>query len=249
MKKVDLHIHSTYSDGKNTPQEIVANAVKMGIDIIGFSDHSYTPFDLSYCISKEDITKYKAEIISLKNEYKDKIDILLGIEQDYYSTEETNDYEYIIGSVHYIKKDGDYIPIDESAKILIDAANKHFDGDIYSLIELYFETVCDVVCKTNCDIIGHIDLISKFNENNALFDEKDERYITAYKNACDKLISFNKLFEINTGAISRGYRTSPYPSSNIYEYLKSKGARFILSSDSHSKDNLCYKFNEYSNLI
>lgn len=249
MKKVDLHIHSTYSDGKNTPQEIVANAAKMGIDIIGFSDHSYTPFDTSYCISKEDICKYKAEIISLKNEYKNKIDILLGIEQDYYSTEETNDYEYTIGSVHYIKIYDDYIPIDESAKILIDAANKYFDGDIYSLIELYFETICDVVCKTNCDIIGHIDLINKFNENNELFDKCNDRYIAAYKKACDVLLKTKKVFEINTGAISRGYTTKPYPENQIYSYLKQNGAKFILSSDSHSKDTLCYKFDEFQDLV
>ncbi|MBE6823951.1 MAG: histidinol-phosphatase HisJ family protein [Ruminococcaceae bacterium] len=249
MKNVDLHIHTTYSDGNNTPNEIVEFAIKNGIDTIGFSDHSYTAFDQSYCIKKADISAYKNEIIKLKKKYKDKINILLGIEQDYYSVEDTSDYEFVIGSVHYIKVNGEFLPVDESKDILISAVDKYFSGNIYALIEEYYNTVSDVVNKTNANIIGHIDLISKFNENNDLFDENDERYVKAYKKACDSLIKYNKLFEINTGAISRGYRSTAYPSSQIYKYLKSIGARFILSSDSHSKDTLCYQFDVYKNKI
>ncbi len=249
MKNIDLHIHTTYSDGINTPLEIVKYAINNGVETIGFSDHSFTSFDTSYCVKKEDISSYKREISSLKQEYKEKINIFLGIEQDYYSDEDTTDYEYVIGSVHYIKVDDDYIPVDESVEILKAAIDKYFCGDIYTLIECYYDTVADIVNKTNADIIGHFDLISKFNENGELFDEKNVRYINAYKKACDKLIDHNRLFEINTGAISRGYRTTPYPSIEIHNYLKSIGAKFILSSDSHCCETLCYKFDKHIDKI
>lgn len=249
MIKQDLHTHSVFSDGNNTIEEIVKSAIALNLDTIGISDHSYTEFDTSYCIKKEMIPDYLSEINSLKNKYKGIIDVKCGIEQDYYSTCDTSDFDYIIGSVHYIKVNEDYIPVDESAEILLSAVSNHFNGDIYSLVELYFETVSDVVNKTNADIIGHFDLITKFNENNKLFDEYNERYICAYKKAADTLLKTGKVFEINTGAISRGYRTSPYPSSDIYRYLKNKGAKFILSSDSHSVDSLCFRFNEYDELI
>ena len=131
----------------------------------------------------------------------------------------------------------------------MDAVKKYFNGNIYTLIDLYYKTVSDVINKTNADIIGHIDLISKFNEDNSMFDNKDERYINAYKSACDKLLKYDVPFEINTGAISRGYRTSPYPSDDIYEYLKRHGAKFVLSSDSHSKDTLCFMFDKFNKLI
>ena len=52
-------------------------------------------------------------------------------------------------------------------------------------------------------------------------------------------------FEINTGAISKGYRTEPYPAKNIRDYIRQQGGRFILSSDSHRTDTLCYGFEEY----
>ena len=249
MRKVDLHIHSTYSDGLNSVDEIISSAIDKGFEEIGISDHSYTTFDLSYCMKISEYRKYIDELNFLKEKYNDKIKIYCGIEQDFYSDADMRDFDYTIGSVHYIRIDDIYIPVDESKEILLEAINKHFNGDIYALIELYYNTVSQVAEKTNCDIIGHIDLITKFNEDGKLFDENDERYIHSYEKACDKLLAHNKLFEINTGAISRGYRTAPYPSSCIYIYLKSKGARFILSSDSHSKDNIGYKFDEYENLI
>ncbi|MDO4748854.1 MAG: histidinol-phosphatase [Eubacteriales bacterium] len=249
MKKVDLHIHTIFSDGKNTPEEIVKSAIVQGISVIGFSDHSYTAFDESYCIGKDKINEYINDINSLKEKYKECIELRLGIEQDFYSDMSTDEFDYVIGSVHYIKVNDNYIPIDESKEILIKARDKYFNGDIYSLIEEYYKTVSDVVNKTNADIIGHIDLISKFNENNELFEEQNERYIAAYKNACDVLIKSEKPFEINTGAISRGYKSTPYPASDIYKYLKNMGAKFILSSDSHGADTLCYDFDKYMILI
>jgi len=71
-----------------------------------------------------------------------------------------------------------------------------------------------------------------------LFDEKNERYIRAWQAAVDKLIEANIPFEINSGAISRGYRTTPYPSKDIMDYIIKKGGRFIYSSDSHNKDSI-----------
>jgi predicted metal-dependent phosphoesterase TrpH len=46
----DLHVHTTFSDGKNTPEEVVLSAIDMGFDAIGFSGHGYTDFDLTYCM-------------------------------------------------------------------------------------------------------------------------------------------------------------------------------------------------------
>ena len=54
MIKIDLHIHSTYCDGKSTLRESVDSAIEKGFATIGFSGHSYTFFDESYCMSLED---------------------------------------------------------------------------------------------------------------------------------------------------------------------------------------------------
>ncbi len=240
MSLYDLHTHTTYSDGENTPEEMVQRAIEMGLTKIGFSDHSYTSFEDYYCLTPQSTEEYKAEINALKEKYKGKIEILCGIEQDCYTDLEPKGFDYIIGSVHFVKIDDKYIAVDDTEEILVDAANKYFGGDIYSLIELYYETASDVVETTNADIIGHLDLITKFNEGGKMFDESHPRYVKAYKSAVDKLIKYGKPFEINSGAMSRGYRTSPYPSKEIIDYIKSLGGTLIYSSDSHSADTLCY---------
>lgn len=242
----DLHVHTTLSDGKNTPEEMVLAAIAKGMTAIGFSDHSYTAFDQRYCIPKEKLPAYRAEIAALKEKYAGQIQILCGIEQDFYSAEPTDGYDYVIGSVHYIRCSDDFIPVDEGNALLLDAARRYFSGDIYALIEEYYGTVARVAEKTSATFIGHFDLISKFNENGELFDDTHPRYIAAWQTAADKLLAAGIPFEINTGAISRGYRTTPYPAVPIQDYLRSRGAQFLLSSDSHRSDTLCFGFDAYN---
>ena len=249
MELFDLHVHSVFSDGRDTPRDIVISAIEKGIKTLGFSDHSYTEFDERYCIQRDKQAEYIQTINELKNEFSDKIKILCATEQDFYSTAPTSGYDYVIGSVHYVLIDGEYIPVDETADILKQAADKYFSGDILSLCEAYFENVGKVYEKTKCDIVGHFDLITKFNEQEQLFDENNPRYIRAYRKAVDKIITDCKVFEINTGAISRGYRTTPYPSENIRRYIRQKGGKFILSSDSHQKETLCFEFDKFRNLL
>ena len=242
----DLHVHTVFSDGKNTPEEIVLEAIRKGLGTIGFSDHSYTFFDESYCMKKERIGEYFDTIRSLGDRYDEKIEILAGIEQDYYSNEPTDRCDYVIGSVHYLKLQNDYIEVDWSPQILRSAAERYFGGDLYALAAQYYETVGDLGRKMRPDIIGHFDLISLFNEKEALFSEDDPRYLKPAFTAVDRLIDSGcRVFEINTGAMARGYKETPYPSETLRDYIRKKGGRFILSSDSHRKETLCYAFSEY----
>ena len=39
--KQNLHIHTTYSDGKDSPEEIILKAIEKGFDCIVFSEHTY----------------------------------------------------------------------------------------------------------------------------------------------------------------------------------------------------------------
>lgn len=242
----DLHMHTVYCDGACTPEDMILSAIEKGLSTVGISAHSYTFFDESYCMQKADIPRYLAELRYLRAKYFDRIHVLCGVEQDYYSDYPTDDFDYVIGSVHYLFADGEYIPVDESADILKKAVEKHFAGDIYALCEAYFATVADVARKTGCDVIGHFDLITKFIEREPLFDTAHPRYIAAWKKAADELLQSGVPFEINTGAISRGWRTTPYPSAEIQTYIRERGGRFVLSSDAHSADAVAYGFDKYT---
>ena len=255
----NYHTHTTYCDGNSTPDEIVREAVSLGMTEIGFSGHSYTSIDESYCMSREGTRRYFDEINELKGKYAGQIRILCGLERDYFADPDDYEWDFIIGSCHYIKKDGEYFPVDETEEILRSACERLYAGDMYALISDYYAEEADVYEKTGCDIVGHFDLITKFNEDGSLFDESDQRYVSAYMNALERLtgnsipsnISAGEieekktpLFEINTGAISRGYRSAPYPAASILNELAASGVSVILSSDSHDKSTLLYGFDE-----
>ncbi len=241
----DYHTHTTFCDGKGTPREMADAAIERGLDTLGFSVHSTTPFHLGYCILPEQMEQYKAEIAALKKEYDGRLEILCGIEQDIFTPYPPEGFDYIIGSVHYLPCPDGYFPIDHSPRILSDAANKYYGGDMISLAEHYFGVVSEVADKTGPDIIGHFDLVTKFNEGGKMFDENDSRYVAAWRAATDKLLEHNIPFEINSGAIHRGYRTHPYPSREQQHYINSRGGKFILSSDSHSTATLCHQFDKW----
>lgn len=280
MIRRDYHMHTTYCDGANTAEEMVQAAISRGLEEIGISSHSHTPFDESYCMSHESTEQYRQELLALREKYKDQISLRIGLEMDIYSDADTSAFDYCIGSVHYIRveapgngpgeneetagngvgqdavpegclyfEDEDkafvYIPVDESPEILRAAADAYFDGDLIALAVHYFDTVCKLFGRIDCDIIGHFDLITKFNEGGVLFDEEDPRYVRAWQRAVWRLLMHDVPFEINTGAMSKGYRSEPYPAAPIREYIRNKGGRFILSSDSHRTDTLCYAFEKY----
>ncbi|MBR2696846.1 MAG: PHP domain-containing protein, partial [Parasporobacterium sp.] len=205
MKLSNFHSHTILSDGENTPEEMVQAAVFLGLSAFGISDHSSIRFDPDCCMAYENYDTYKRELTRLKEEYKDRIRLFMGIEQDYYSDYPAEGFDYIIGSVHYLKLGDEYVPVDYSgekgAGFILDAAEKYFGGDIYKLLAYYFETVEDVVNKTGADIIGHFDVISKANEVVPFFDPQDPRYLAAWKKAADQLLKTGKIFEINLSQV------------------------------------------------
>lgn len=242
MKKINLHSHTTYCDGVNTIEEMILAAMDRGFDVFGFSGHSYLHFDESWCMSKENTKKYIEEVHNLAAKYKEKITVLCGVEQDYLSDTTTEQYDYSIGSVHVINKNGHYISVDYTADHLIDSINKYYNGDALSLAEEYFQLIGDIHNKTKCQIVGHFDLLTKFNEKMPIFDTKHPRYVAAVDKALAKLLESKVIFEVNTGAISRGYRTTPYPSPEILKKIQNGGGKVIISSDTHSVDSVdsCY---------
>ena len=243
--KMNFHTHTKYCDGKNTTEEMVKRAIELGFSALGFSGHAYTPCEPEYSMSLEDTKRYKDEILSLREKYRGEINLYCGIEMDYFSETDTSDFDYVIGSVHYLEKDGVFYNIDGSPERFERAVSAF--GGVYPLAESYYALVSDVVRRTNADIIGHFDLFTKFNEGEKRFSESDPRYVAAVENALSKLIPTNKIFEINTGAMARGYRSEPYPSAKIINKLIDSGAKLILSSDCHDAEFLNFGFEKVMN--
>ena len=151
--------------------------------------------------------------------------------------------------MHYFFVYGKFYHVDHSREYFENVVETVFNGDYYSAVENYYSTLATVMEKTKADIVGHFDLIIKFNDGNRYFDENNPRYVKAWQRAADRILKSGKPFEINTGAISRGYKTTPYPSLDVIKYLKERGAKFVMSSDSHTKENIAFQYSKWYNAL
>ena len=240
----NYHTHTTFCDGSDCPEELVLEAIRLGCPEIGFSGHSHLREDTG-SMTEEGTRQYRTEIRRLKEKYKGSIRILLGIEQDVFSAPPVpGDYDYIIGAVHYVEKNGTLYPVDESRESFLHTAETVFHGDYYAFAEDYYRTVSEVPQKTDCDIIAHFDLFTKYNEGDALFDTLHPRYIAASDAALQHLLRCGAVLEMNTGAMARGYRSKPYPQDRILLRWLDAGGKVILSSDCHDRRFLLFGFEE-----
>ena len=244
----DFHMHTHFCDGKDSPEEMILSAIEKGLKTVGVCLHSVVDNSIQEYVDLEKEKGFCEKMSVLKEKYKDKINVFCGIEWDLFTLNSVGEYDYVIGSSHFIQKDGKYYFVDRSEQEFLITAREAFNGDYYAFAEYYFAQV-EEIASLNPDIIGHIDLITKFNEGNKYFDTKNPRYVSAYKKAIDKLVLIGKPFEVNMGAISRGYRSEPYPALDVLEYIKEKGGKLILSSDSHSKENVAYQYDKWKHLL
>lgn len=245
MYRQNLHTHTVYCDGRDTPEELVKEALCLGFDSIGFSGHSYMSWNPDKSLTPEREALYKKDVLALKEKYKGIIDIYLGIEVEMYSLPlSLDEYDYTIGTVHYIKKDGALLPAFRSADVICSFINDYFGGDGMAYVGAFYETAAALGECGPFDIVGHFDLVTKHAERVTLFDTESKKYQNYALEALHAVAKTHKIFELNTGAIGRGYRTTPYLAPFLMRELRALGCGLVISSDCHDKQNLAVYYPE-----
>ena len=247
----DGHMHSHYCPHgtKDSFQMYIERALDVGLDEITFTEHMPLPgifMDeklLKECYpNEEEILLYLKEATKIKEEYKDKIKINVGLEVDYVEGYEEkikkmldNYGEYLdegILSVHFLRLDDVYHCLDMSvdefgiiAKIL---------GGVEKVYDKYFETL---IKSINADLgsykpkrIGHPTLVRIFNEKYPM-DYKNEALI-------DKVIKTIKEngyeIDFNTAGLRKQYCKETYPSGVFLDKAIKNNIKMVKGSDAHS---------------
>ena len=247
----DGHMHSHYCPHgtKDSFQMYIERALDVGLDEITFTEHMPLPgifMDeklLKECSpNEEEILLYLKEATKIKEEYKDKIKINVGLEVDYVEGYEEkikkmldNYGEYLdegILSVHFLRVDDVYHCLDMSvdefgiiAKIL---------GGVEKVYDKYFETL---IKSINADLgrykpkrIGHPTLVRIFNEKYPM-DYKNEALI-------DKVIKTIKEngyeIDFNTAGLRKQYCKETYPSGVFLDKAIKNNIKMVKGSDAHS---------------
>ena len=245
MRYSDLHTHTTFSDGIHTVEEMVQEAIRKNMISIGISDHSFTTFDQRYCMKEHRLQDYLAEIRRVRDIYSDRIEVYAGLEYDGYSDLENRaDFDYIIGSCHYIKTWDGYHSVDHAKDEQWSAIETYFSKDPMAYAQAYYETYIQRTYAHRPDILGHFDVVTK----HGFVDENWADYRRMASEALLACMEITPIVEINTGSVIRKWRNSPFPNTFLLKEILAHGGKIIFSSDSHRADNLSGWFHEAGEL-
>ena len=89
---MNLHNHTTYSDGRFSPRDIIEAAIRAGLSAVGISDHYRTTRTRS--LAPSSLEEYQEHVGRLAVHYKEKIRVMVGVEVDA-SPDRTEDIGYL----------------------------------------------------------------------------------------------------------------------------------------------------------
>lgn len=231
--KFDLHTHHFrcgHADG-NIEDYILAG-INAGLQVIGISDHSpyfYHKEDQpspGIAMAKSDFSSYVDEVLRLKEKYQGKIEVLLGMESDYYpeyadiyqAAYKNIPFDYLIGSVHQVG--GVSIFNRNRWKGLNEAQQIEQKNNYYDLIQ-------QSARSGMFDILGHIDAMKGYYP--AFSDIPADSQIDQ---TLEVIAASNVSIEINTSGSTKDVG-GWYPSDQILERALYYGVNVTFGSDAH----------------
>ncbi len=243
-----LHNHSNFSDGENSPEELVLSAISAGIKVFGISDHwCEVPYDgtdwAEWCMAHERLDEYVTTLLELKKRYdSDKFTLKLGLEVDFFFENIDSvmarlaeyPFDYLIGSVHYAGT----FPIDHDIADWTDLTEQQKDD----ICEIYWQKISGAADCGYFTFIGHLDLPKKF----ALIDEK--KYLPHAMKVLDIIASRSGAIEINTAGRFKNCRDT-YPSAAILREANLRRIPVVISADAHAAAHLNRAFADVAGVL
>ncbi len=236
------HTHSLFCDGAMMPEDYVIAAIEKGFSTLGFSSHAPVAFETDWTMRRENLEKYIEIIQWLKEKYKNKIQLYLGLETDYYpggpDYRSLPDLDFTIGSVHFIyhKATNRYMALDGTVDEFRETRDTVFLGNAEKLVKAYYTLLTEMVQKRTPDIVGHLDILKKNNFGSRFFNESETWYRSLVEQALIEVKAHDVIVEVNTGGISRGYTKEVYPSGWILKMMREMDIPIVLNSDAHHPD-------------
>jgi histidinol-phosphatase (PHP family) len=244
----NYHTHCRYCDGAGDPAEYADAAVRKRFDVLGFSSHAPLPFENDWTMPPADLEAYLAEIRRLKSKYREKPQVLLGLEIDFIPglispcdpRYDALGLDYRIGSVHSIPdpNTGTHPTVDDTEQQYAWILNTLFDGDTEAFVKRYYRLVREMLSHCTPDILGHFDLIKKNNRDGAYFSEEAGWYREAVVETIEAVAASGVIMEVNTGGLARGSMSDIYPSEWILRLAQERRIPITINADAHTPQQI-----------
>lgn len=230
--KFDLHTHhDRCGHAEGSIRDYIEAAIEQGLSVIGISDHSPYFADRSdqpfpkIAMARSEFPRYVEEVLKLKREYAGKIDVLLGVESDFFPEHidvyrrfyEPYPFDYIIGSVH--KSNGVSIFNKNRWKGL--SPERQVKEK-----EIYYDMIAQSARSGLFQILGHIDAMKGFYPSFSDIQTKAVEDTLRIIGECGLAI------EVNTSGKTKDVG-GWYPSDSILELALHYGVDITFGSDAH----------------
>ncbi len=226
----DFHIHTPLcKHAGGTPEAYVARAKSLGLKKICLTDHAPAPdgYDPTNRMEIGSFPEYRRIFDEVSA--SSQIPVLWGVEADYYRGNDgfleqwlpEQDFDFVLGSIHYIGTWGFDNP-DEISTWKAAAGEK-----VEQFWREYFALVSEMAGTGLYDAIAHIDLPKKFS-----YRPPEQRIPDIVCPALDSIAEAGMAMEINTSGLRRPVHEI-YPSLQILELARERDIPVIFGSDAH----------------
>lgn len=233
MYGTDYHVHTARcGHAGGTMRQYVDAALARGLHEIAFTDHIPLYFlpgedpGPDFAMTRAELPGYVDEVNALRDEYRGRIDVLLGLECDYAEGFESGlreildayDWDVLLGSVHWVA--GDWIDAPGSAK-------RHEDGGSEGLWAEYYRLLGKAARTGLFDVITHVDLPKKFGHR------MPEAARAAESDAIAAIRDAHLAVEVSSAGLRKTVGEE-YPAPPLLASLVASGVPIVLSSDAHA---------------
>lgn len=235
--RIDLHMHTSSSFDGNYPAELMCKAaIENSLSTIAFTDHFDVDFFERHNLDVRQKSSYE-DIISAKEAFADKIQVLRGIEmgQPTYDTALTEkslarfEYDFVIGSIHNLRETPDFCELDYPNLT---------QENIYSLLEKYFEEELLLAKWNGFDTLAHLTYPMRYIVQSGRFNTDLSRYDDIVDEIFKTLIANGKALEINTSGLRQPIGKT-MPTENYVRRFKELGGELLtLGSDAHFTEHV-----------
>jgi histidinol-phosphatase (PHP family) len=181
-----------------------------------------------------DFDAYAAEAKALAQEFRDRIEVLVGFEAEVVpasgyadqmlAMQDRYELEYMVGSVHYVGE----LQIDGTMEEF-HAAVAEFGG-LESLAVRYYDTVAEMAARLKPEVVGHLDLIRRNAPAGA--DLQTNAITAAADRALQSVKESGAILDLNTAGWRKGLG-NPYPAPWLVRRANELGIGFCFGDDSH----------------
>lgn len=161
----------------------------------------------------------------------------------------TGDATALAGPTSDTSDEGGLWTVDYSPAAFADGVRRIYGGQARRAVERYYGLVAGMVERHRLDVVGHLDLVKKFNAGGRFFDESAPWYRDAVFRTLDAVAAAGVVMEVNTAAVARGFSAEPYPSYWILRRARELGIPLTLNADAHAPDMLTASFEEVAGAL